>query len=382
MNGKNIIRFALFLVGLLIISSLGLFYKPTNNSASLDPRSILPGGTFALVQLLRKQGYEVTMNHTIPSRTMKNTLVLLFIQSGNNSSEELFKNIDSKKKRSPLGKFWVAHGKAGGSAIELLEVSKSQQLPLHVPFVRVQDAKRRIYKTTILPANDLVNHIYTNGSIPGVVALSAPYKGQSVIDYFANSNSREAYIRNGEIALNRYLDQADNAALLLNTIKLIYSGKKIFIEEATFSYQSDPTLSDVFGSWINGAELQALLLLGVIIFSLGNRFGFPEEERAFQRASRELLQGISQVMRRSKSNRPALEQIYIANDRLIRDRLGISRLASSADRNKILPAEVRSAFIEVERALMTSVDASVATNLANRLQESVSSYFADLRSRH
>ena len=395
-SGNFIIKIAIACIALLLVSSLIFNNSPINNTTTLSPNSIQPGGLYTLVHLLKKQGYQVTANHLVPGTSLSNTLVIVMYQesfdpfvsysTAYHVRKKSAKKKSAKKKKKdnsinfidPYSEFLKSHQKNKGSLLTLIEPVSRCILPLKVKPTNAIDIHGKHFNITALPNNYLLFQKFTNGSIPGLVAVNGEYAGKSFVDYTIKNGAKESTINTGEVALNRYIDQQDNAALILNVIHRIYHGKKIFVSLASFSYQRSPTLDDIFGSWVGTAWKQFLLCLTIIGLSLNCRFGFAEKRRAHQRASKELLQGIAQVMKRAKTARAALEEIYYANDKLLRDRIGISRIASTFQRNQRLSPELVKALLSAESAMITSVKPSEAIFIANNLQNSVNGFLEDL----
>src|SRR5262249_6709267 len=102
---------------------------------------------------------------------------------------------------------------------------------------------------------------------------------------------QEAYLANGIIATNRFIDRQQNAYVLLDMVKRVAParGGRIVFAEATFGNAHIPGVFESIGTWALAGWFQLLFLGVVVVYSLGKPFGYPDPERRQERGARELM---------------------------------------------------------------------------------------------
>jgi hypothetical protein len=144
---------------------------------------------------------------------------------------------------------------------------------------------------------------------------------------------------------NRFLDKGDDAQFVMSLIDSVAEkGDRIVLAEASHSEADDPGLIESIGAWAVGAWRQIIVLGLVVVYTLGRRFGYPEERRKAQQGSRELLDAVADLYQRGKKTDIALQAAYETLDHRLRIFLRIPRDASEGERDRLLPEEVISAL--------------------------------------
>ena len=121
------------------------------------------------------------------------------------------------------------------------------------------------------------------------------------------------------------------------------------------------------------------MLLAVIIFTFGIRFGLPDRRRRVQRGSRELVEAVATAMRRGKKSSTALNLLLQEVDERIRQATGTP---ASADRLKLLggvPMSLREQYLNVEEMIAFETSARSAASAAQALLAALEAFEADTR---
>ncbi|HTQ10920.1 MAG TPA: hypothetical protein VMI31_12665, partial [Fimbriimonadaceae bacterium] len=178
-------------------------------------------------------------------------------------------------------------------------------------------------------------------------------------------------VADGYIASNRFIDQAQNASLLMRMVSTIApKGSRIVFTEATYS-DTEPGLMELLGPGAVGAWYQGIFLFIVIVYSLGKRFGLPDETRPAQTGQRELVEAIADAYRRAGATRIACRSAYDRADLQVRRALKISRDAPASERDARLPSELAAAFRRTFEATIDDTMPHEAFAICRNLRKNV-----------
>ena len=190
-------------------------------------------------------------------------------------------------------------------------------------------------------------------------------------------------VRDGIGATNRFIDKQQNAELFGRLFSMVAgSGKRFVFTEANFGHVSQRGLLESIGPWANAAWQQLLLLGIVIAFTLGKRFGLPEETRTAQRGSRELLDAVADTYQRAGSTRNALLNAYRDADADLRFFLKLSVDAPRVERDRRLPESLQKALARLEvGSEMAGVSQEQGLALIRDAQKEMDAFFGPNRLR-
>jgi len=102
--------------------------------------------------------------------------------------------------------------------------------------------------------------------------------------------------------------------------------------------------------------MQILVLFGVIVLTLGVRFGLPVTERRTQQGQRELIDAIADVYCRSRSSAIALDAAYVAANQRIRRAYKLPAGIGDRERDHYLPDDLAKLLYSVDRARTPMVE--------------------------
>lgn len=156
-------------------------------------------------------------------------------------------------------------------------------------------------------------------------------------------------------ATNRFLDKADDAQFVVSVIRTVAQpGDRLVFTEGSFGNISDPGFFELLGTWALSAWRQAIVLFVVLVFTLGRRFGYPEERRRIVQSSQDLAGAFGDLLRRARRVDLCLQMALTRLDNRTRRLFRVPRDASVEERNRVLPESVFAAIQRVEEAARDS----------------------------
>jgi hypothetical protein len=175
---------------------------------------------------------------------------------------------------------------------------------------------------------------------------------------------------------NRFIDMADDAEFVLSTIDLLARpGDRLVFTEASFGNVSEPGFFETLGPWAVSAWRQVIVVFLVLVFSLGKRFGYPEERRRVVQSSRDLADAFGNLLRRSKRVDLTLQMAATRLDQQLRLYLRIPRDASEGERNRVLPEPIIKGLARLEEARKDNRTTSDdALKLIQAVEKEIDSY--------
>ena len=152
--------------------------------------------------------------------------------------------------------------------------------------------------------------------------------------------------------------------------------------EASFGHIYDRGLLESIGPWANAAWQQLLILGIVIAFTLGKRFGLPEETKRTQRGSRELLDAIADTYQRAGTTQTALLNAYRDADSDLRTVLKLSKDSPRTDLDKHLPESLQKALARLEvGSEMTNMTQEQGLSLIKNAHREIDAFLGPKRPR-
>jgi hypothetical protein len=173
----------------------------------------------------------------------------------------------------------------------------------------------------------------------------------------------------GEMWLNQYLDQEDNAEHALATIRLaLEPGKTVVFPEYLYGIGGERWLFRELGPAYASLVVQFLLLFGLWLYSNLRRFGYPIEEPIRQPGSEEHILAFAYALERAKAYDVLLDSLLERARRLAARRYRLPRDLPIEELAARLPEPLRRLLTEVT-LLPPKPKHSVALDLIRRLDE-------------
>lgn len=359
MRRPGVPAFVWVLGGLLALGWLLLTLGSVEVDTFPSAESTGPSGLSGFAELLRRQGYRVRIEHSATPRLAHDEVAIL----------ALLPDVD-------LGDWAWKHLEAGGRVL-LLPLSE-----------RFDDASRDALQASIW-TNDEGDSLTTSrmqeqdhlawAASPltdtdgWIVWYDEEEETAAALYRFDEGVSGE--ISDGIVATNRFLDQRDNAALLINFVHWIApAGSKVVFVEESFGNGRTQGLLALVGPWAEAAGWQTLLLFVVIVFTLGKRFGLPDSSRTRQSGARELVDAIGQIYDRAGAASLALDAAATDADRRIRGALKMPRDAPPEARDRAIPPTLADALGAVERGSKLLAPPRLALQLTKTLDRELEAF--------
>lgn len=357
--------FVWVLGGLLALGWLALALGRAEGAAMPSADSRAPSGLAAFAELLRREGYRVRIDRLAKPKLAPDEVAICALVED-----------------APSGGAAEDHIAQGGRVLLL-------------PFTPQFDEASRSAAGTAAWKNDAEDELRTSvmGShldlahnevgLPQADAWAVWWNDEEdAAVLYRYGNGVAAELADGIVATNRFLDQRDNAALLLNVFRwLAPPGSRVVFVEASIGLGRDPGLLAVIGPWAQALGWQAVVLFLVVVWTLGQRFGLPEAARTRQRGARELVDAIGQIYARSRATGLALEAAAANADARLRRHLKLPRDATREARNRAIPEPLAAALDAVERAADLRPSARQALPLVRTLDRELDALLGPAHSR-
>lgn len=366
MRGWSVWRITGVLVALLLVASLLLKFGEQRATAFPSITSYEPSGLRAFADLLRSEGYEVERTRSVYPKVGPDTLVIVPVAATPTSWEITPEFLMREDLTDAL--------RESGAPNILLTVPKEFRTAIKsvtgVITVTSPADGSQFELTDGIAVSDTVN-------MEGLDAVPLWSWGEQGIFMSDGDESLLEYtLPMGLVAVNAYIDHLDNAEFMMRVVRSAAGSdiKKVVFCEAMIAGADDDTLVAALGGWATGAWTQILVLVAVVIFTLGKRFGLPDEFRMKQRGARELVDAISGTLNRSKATGIVLDAVADDADREIRKALKLPRDAPVTLRNDQLPGPLLNALLHVEERRGTRMDPGFALKLIQRLEAEVRAF--------
>lgn len=363
---------AWILIGLLIISASILTLGRSDNTARPEGDSFSPSGTSALVELLRRSGYEVRVDRRSRPRIAKDEVAVAFLVNVPVEDEYSIQPGDEEERKYPTLDHLEDFADKGGRVLTvnfprnfdemsrpLLEgartkVTRGKGKPLSLAATKtIDDPERYVESEDSMTA--------TLWWAEGEPFMCAAKTGDGVV----------FTVHDGTPFSNRFIDRADDEAAALAVFQLAAPNKKVVFTEASFTAPVDPGLIGTIGQWAVSAWYQLLALGVVVIYTLGKRFGRPERVLQRQLGTRQLLDALADTQYRGKHASVALRTTIRALDADLRTLLRLPRDGDLKPYLANLPDGLREAVADGREALKKSdLTPAEALNHVRRILDS------------
>lgn len=347
--GAVLLLLGSMLLVLLVRRELGIFPSAVNTR---------PSGMAALAELLRRDGLEVSLDRRDLPRFRSQDLVLAFAAE---PIDDFFAAEPEEAVETPIERAMAKHVAAGGRLVYA-------QVPGDF-----DDATRR--------AEEILEGRYRFRFDPHFAAARAPYPSLPVpSNAFEVRVGRVTLLATAQPFTNRHLDELDHARFILDLVRReAQPGGRVVFAEAVAGNVETVGVFGAIGDWAVAARNQILLLLLVVAWSVGVRFGAPWRPKVVQRGFKDLSEATAEVLRRGKKAGFALE--LIAHEALERIRHAQRAPAGAKLAELDMPEDTRDLLKRASLAGEHGLDPREATRLAGRLLASVREFERDSRAR-
>ncbi len=289
------------------------------SDSQLDPSAAnaSPSGLRAGVELLRQESYKVSINRDdVPKLDPKQLLVLTRSVRENPLAAIVDDTTEDTTKRKDFQRIKAFKEFLGAGGRVLL-------LPFPTEFANLSRSRKKLQPTTLLARGSNQRFSASIGETYGAdLSLVDPFQDSFMSDIlttekevgvlFYESVGKGALARftDPTIFCNRYISDLDHASLWLATVRALSKGSKdVVVYEGYIRSADKKGLLEMIGAWAVAGWYQALFLLAILLWSLNVRFGLPEEKRAEQRSSRELVDALGFTMQRGRQSTLASEAL-------------------------------------------------------------------------
>lgn len=338
---KGFPRFVWVLLGLLAISAALLSLGQREMNAKPSALSYGPSGVSAFSTLLQRSGYKVRIDLRSQPKIGKNEVAVAFrvvetarVKMG--LEEDYF-----PAAAKPL----MDDVRQGADAIVLAVkddfVSASRALAAAKPGTYETSADSKPVRISAA-----ANEFPQQDPDAPTIGLWFDQSGDSIVSATKLGKGRLVEAYDGLFLTNRFIDRQDHATAALRLVSLLARpGDTVVFVEATIGNVEDPSLMEAIGPWAVGAWQQLLFLGAVVVYTLGKRFGIPDESRTRQAGARELLDGLTDTYQRGRHTRAAMGAALDRADQELRRALRLPRDATQSDRDELLAPSLVSALV-------------------------------------
>jgi len=373
--------------GLLVVASVLFFFAREERRTFPSAASPRPSGTMAFAELLREDGFEVSVSGSPNPRFDRGNLVIVYQVGVRRDRFTIFGDEPDgdgpSEKRDPL------------TAMPAVERALARHIALggRVLMIGVpenfDEASKSTVELGVLRWDSTAEAVLVSGSTSTIraedlIAERAPLlprersaviptwvgtDGSSFIEAVSDGGvGALLVVPNGIGTTNRFIARDANASVFLRAVREnAPKGARIVFAEAMFGNVQDPGFIASIGDWANAARWQVVLLFIVVIFTLGRRFGVPIHDRVEQRGARELVDALGDTLDRGRQAGFSLSLVAQDVDLRLRRQYGLMPDAPRSDRDAVIPAELASALREAEAFENTRIRGANAAVLARRL---------------
>ncbi len=371
------------MLGLLVLATGLLLIGRSDSRANPSISNYGPSGLAAWAELLRRDGYQVRLERD-PTPRFKEGEVVFAAEYRNPDEPFAYEDpsdpaaITSKL----LGDYIVQGGKSVVVSIasDFESASKNATKPLTLTNLSDGMTRKVNFQPGVVVGGNYFDWLPVDSGLPGRSyrtwsSAEEPFDG--VISIGAG---KCLVIYDGLPLTNRFLDQSENADVALSLIRSqVRPGSTIVFVEAFIGNIGEEGFIESLGPWAVAVRSQILILALVIVFSLGQRFGSPQMERVKARGTRELVDAVSDVFRRSRKDNFALELLY--DDTMERIRIAMKRPIGTKRKDllDLMPTELREACLNVGEATVSKIKQDQAMKLATQLLAELERFEKDSR---
>lgn len=365
---SSLLNLALTLLGILGISAFLILLGKHDSSSFPSAASYEPSGASAFQQLLRTNGYPVLVDRSAIPALKRGDIAVVFDLKQDFSSS-LFGGEESRKQSEALHEAIAGFVKTGGVVVTL---------PISEEFAAAsRDTLHK--KTTIKSIDGDTATVTWSGIDRGGFVESNPDSEQALwegdspfVELRHFRSGTEVAFADGIVATNRFIDQAENAKVLMDALsRQARRGSRFVFVEASIGNAREVSLMEMIGPWAKAAWMQLLLLGVVVLYTLGKPFGLPTPERRRQYGARELLDAMADTLMRGRMSKVALGSVHEEAKRLIARRFGSTTAAARDGESTAQLEELKKSMASVEAALQLNPPEAQSVRLVSDLDRSL-----------
>lgn len=371
---------AWILAGFLVITVSLILTGREGDNAFPSVTSTRASGYAAFAELLRRDGYHVSLDRSVKPKLQSNDVVVMtsYDYAIDAVPSNPFSDVPTLEE-NPYKSLINDHLKSGGRVIEVYNrdsLAGTRDL-LERPHLAEWSADSdRSYSITV-PYTDPIDPSIDLGVQPYVAWY---VDGNPYASYYSVGDGLYLTITEGMLANNRFLDEKDNASFALELVHSVAKpGSRIVFLEAGIGNIDEASPTNTLGPWAEAARWQMVILFGVLVFTLGRRFGLPVVERRKVFGSRELFDAVADVFRRTGNTGLALDNVLSECESRVRKTLNMSPATPRKDVFSQVPAELKDQFFKVAEYASLGVRPQDAAREAARLTKLLDAFERDSR---
>jgi len=351
-------RFVWVLLGLLAIAAGILTIGQRDTEADPTATSFSPSGTSALAAVFKKAGYTVRVDTRSHPKLASNEVAVAFHVDGIPAYQATGR---SEALQTFTDEIRNSGGRAVLARIPYDFLRNSQGLLAGKPLsVETNPGEKNLSIYGVDTGQVFDSAIPNMGSDDANIGLWEAQAGTESEDETTGTPIVRAVqlgkgqileVANASFMTNRFLDKAQDADAAVRLVSMLApAGSTIVFTEATIGNIEDPGLLESIGGWALAAWRQLLVLGLVVVYTLGKRFGLPDETRPIQRGARELLDGLTDTYFRGRHVKAAMGAALDRTNQELRSALRLPRDATRAERDELLPTSLKTALSNLQRA--------------------------------
>jgi hypothetical protein len=370
---RSALSVAWLLLGVLTVAALLITLGKRETEANPRVDSYGPSGLSLFAELLKSNGYSVRSTASSVPNLAKDDVAVICL----NETEHSIDRIDAES----AGVLRQVHDFAqrGGRVVVLgiapdFATASREVLEIDAENTISHQKAKAHARINSFPPSEYESYDDEYGPVTAAV-WRQPVGSRMILSELARVGKGTALnLRDGYIATNRFIDRAQNSDVVMSSVATIApKGSHLVFVEAAYR-DEEPGLIETLGPGATGMWYQSLFLFVVVVFTLGKRFGLPEEVRPRQSGQRDLVDAMADTYRRARSTRLACRSAYDRADRQVRKALKLSSDAPASERDMRLPQELAGEFRRVFEATIDALSPKEAFARCQALQREVKSF--------
>lgn len=369
----NVSTFALVAAAIVVVligSSTLLVFGQEGTESFPSANNSKPSGLGAFAELLRRDGYKITVERDERPRIEKAGLVVVVRKP--DQQVDFLADMEGTADQTPP--IEVALEKKAESGATFLEIGLPSDFgAASKSAVPVQAGLGEQTYELVNPPNP------PDTTVPGGPLLS-PHGGPAAVT--TSDKATYVTVNDGTFLTNRFLGQKDNARFALDLVRAYAPpGTEIVFAEAAWGNISNRTLLDEYGNWMAIAVWQFVLVVGVAVFAAGRRFGLPIPDRYRERGTNELLASMGNVLKRGRKYDQALMIVLDDTYERMRAALNAPLGTDPAELTKQAPAPLAQSIIRIRSNYGNNLKSDEWLQMSRALEFHLHEFETEVKSR-
>lgn len=294
----------------------------TNNEIFPTSLNADPGGTLALYQVLQQEGIPVERLFARPRVKDPRIGAVLYFRTGPDWT--LLDSGPSFIEEDFPTETVILFADTGFSLIKRADY-QPQEVQALVPVVGTVN---RTGAPVSLAARD--RHALLENRFGHAIVTAQTIEGRTYVR-----------LKNGYAYLNRFLGQDDNAALIVSLIKSVLPpGKALALPEYAYGVGAPDNLFTRLGPSYSSALIQILVIFVLLIYSLGKRFGCPDDDPPKKPGTRHFIYALADAFRRAKCSDVVIETELKRALRIVSKKLNLPAELPEQEKLSRVPGEL------------------------------------------